>query len=91
MALPIAELHLALNELRLGDIDGAHAAAHSVAENLFNSGGTMWDAFATTVLVEALLQRYMDAARPVTLDRWRQRSIRERFRELEARVWQYWM
>jgi cardiolipin synthase A/B len=40
---------------------------------------------------EAMLRQYMDFARPVTLDRWERRSVTERFRELEARVWQYWM
>jgi cardiolipin synthase A/B len=45
----------------------------------------------TAAQVERLLRHYMDAARPVTLDRWRRRSTAERFRELEARVWQYWM
>jgi hypothetical protein len=54
--LPIAELHLALEKLRLADIDGALGAARAIADDLFASGGTTWDAFATTVLVEALLQ-----------------------------------
>ncbi|PPQ25914.1 hypothetical protein CCS01_31590 [Rhodopila globiformis] len=45
----------------------------------------------TAAQVEALLRQYMTMARPVTLDRWRRRSITERVRELEARIWQYWM
>jgi adenylate cyclase len=57
MALPIAELHLAMERLRLADVDGAIGAAQAVAEDLFASGGTIWDALDTTVLVEALLQR----------------------------------
>jgi cardiolipin synthase len=41
--------------------------------------------------VEALLRQYMDVSRPVALDRWERRSVGERLRELQARVWQYWM
>ncbi|HEX2942858.1 MAG TPA: phospholipase D-like domain-containing protein [Rhodopila sp.] len=41
--------------------------------------------------VEAVLQQYMAAARPVLLSKWRHRSVGERINELEARVWQYWM
>ena len=41
--------------------------------------------------VEAVMRRYMDDAREVELSQWRKRSIRERLRELEARVWEYWM
>lgn len=41
--------------------------------------------------VEAVMRHYMDVARAVDLGRWDQRSLRERTRELQARVWQYWM
>jgi cardiolipin synthase len=41
--------------------------------------------------VEALMRRFMDAARPVDLAKWDHRSIGERMQEWEARVWQYWM
>jgi cardiolipin synthase len=41
--------------------------------------------------VEAVMLRYMDAAREVDLARWDRRSLGERMRELEAGVWQYWM
>jgi phosphatidylserine/phosphatidylglycerophosphate/cardiolipin synthase-like enzyme len=41
--------------------------------------------------VEALIKQYMDVSRPIELDRWERRSLRERMRELEAGVWQYWM
>jgi len=41
--------------------------------------------------VEALLRQYMDAARPVSLDRWRGRPLGERLKEMEARLWRYWM
>ena len=45
----------------------------------------------TAAQVEALLRRYMEVAREVDLARWQQRPLRERARELQARVWQYWM
>jgi len=41
--------------------------------------------------VEAVMRHYMDVAREVDLGRWDHRSLRERMRELQARVWQYWM
>jgi cardiolipin synthase len=41
--------------------------------------------------VEAVMQRYMQAARQVNLAKWNHRSLRERMRELEARIWEYWM
>jgi cardiolipin synthase len=41
--------------------------------------------------VEALIGRYMQASQPVALDRWQRRPLRERMREWEARVWEYWM
>jgi hypothetical protein len=33
----------------------------------------------------------MQSARQVNLEKWNHRSIDERMRELEARVWEYWM
>jgi cardiolipin synthase len=41
--------------------------------------------------VEAVMQQYMDVAREVDLSKWAHRSLGERLRELEARVWQYWI
>jgi cardiolipin synthase len=41
--------------------------------------------------VEAVMLRYMQDARQVSLAKWNHRSLQERMRELEARVWQYWM
>ena len=40
----------------------------------------------TAAQIEALLRHYLDDARPVRLDRWRQRSTGERFREMEALI-----
>lgn len=41
--------------------------------------------------VEALMRQYMDAAHEVDLETWEHRSVDERMKELEARVWEYWM
>jgi adenylate cyclase len=57
MALPIVDIHLAREKARLGDLDGAIALARTVLDALFDSGGCIWSAVATTVLVEALVQR----------------------------------
>ena len=57
IALPIVDIHLAREKAQLGDLDGAIALARTVVDDLFASGGCIWSALATTVLVEALLQR----------------------------------
>lgn len=45
----------------------------------------------TAAQVEAVMQRFMAAGSEVRLANWEHRSLRERMREWEARVWQYWM
>ncbi len=45
----------------------------------------------TAAQVEAVIRRFMDAGHEVTMAEWGGRTVRERVRELEARVWQYWM
>ena len=45
----------------------------------------------TAAQAEAVLKSDMDAARPVSLARWRNRSMAERFEEWKARLWEYWM
>nr|WP_068181786.1 adenylate/guanylate cyclase domain-containing protein [Mycobacterium sp. UM_CSW] len=55
--LPLIDAHVAREKARTGDIDGAIELARVVADDLFNSGGCIWTALATSVLVEALLQR----------------------------------
>ncbi len=56
-ALPIVDLHIALAELRLGDIDGAIELARTVEADVRESGAAIWYAFSISVLVDALLQR----------------------------------
>jgi adenylate cyclase len=61
IALPVVDIHFASEKARLGDLDGAIALAWAVVDDFFASGGSIWSALATTVLVEALLQRRGDA------------------------------
>jgi adenylate cyclase len=60
-AVPIVDIHTAGEKARLGDLDGAIESARTIVDDLFASGGSIWSALATTVLVEALLQRRDDA------------------------------
>ena len=60
-ALPIVDLHIAMEKLRLGDIDGAIESARTVGVDVHESGAVIWDAFSTSVLVEALVQRSGEA------------------------------
>ncbi len=55
--LPIADIHTAREKARTGDVGGAIELARSVVDDLLNSGGCIWTALATSVLVDALLQR----------------------------------
>ena len=57
LALPIADIHVAQEKTRTGDLDGAIAQVREVLDGLYDSGGSIWCALATTVLVEALIQR----------------------------------
>jgi adenylate cyclase len=61
MALPIVDTHFAREKARLGDLDGAIDLARIVVDELFDSAGCIWSALATSVLVEALLQRGGDS------------------------------
>jgi adenylate cyclase len=56
-AVPIVDIHFAWEKARLGDLDAAIALARTVVDDLLDSGGCIWNALATTVLAEALLQR----------------------------------
>jgi adenylate cyclase len=57
IAVPVVDIHTAREKARLGDLDGAIDLARTVVDDLLSSGGCIWNALATTVLVEALLQR----------------------------------
>jgi adenylate cyclase len=55
--LPLIDAHIARERSRAGDIGGAIELARTVVDDLSNSGGSIWTPLATSVLVEALLQR----------------------------------
>jgi adenylate cyclase len=59
--VPIVDIHTASEKARLGDLDGAIDLARTVVDDLLSSLGCIWNALATTVLVEALVQRGGDA------------------------------
>ncbi len=56
-ALPIADLHIARELTRLGDVDAGVELARAVADHMFDCGGCIWTGLAAEVLAEALLQR----------------------------------
>jgi adenylate cyclase len=58
--LPIVDIHLAQEKARLADLDGAIELSRAVVDELFDSGGSVWSALATAVLVESLLRRGRD-------------------------------
>jgi adenylate cyclase len=57
LALRFVDTFIAREKARLGDIDGAVELAQAVVDGMFDSGGSIFIALATSVLVEALLQR----------------------------------
>jgi adenylate cyclase len=58
--VPVVDIHLAQQQATLGDLDGAIKLSRTVVDDLFDSGGAIWSVLATTVLVDALLQRGAD-------------------------------
>jgi adenylate cyclase len=57
LAVPIADIHLAQERARLGDLDAAIGLSRAVVDELFDSGGSIWCALATNVLVESVICR----------------------------------
>jgi adenylate cyclase len=55
--LPLVDIHTAREKARTGDIVGAIELARAVVDELLNTGGCIWTALATSVLVDALLHR----------------------------------
>jgi adenylate cyclase len=58
--LAIADINIARGKARIGDVDGAIDLTRGVVDELFASGGCIWSALATSVLVDALLHRCGD-------------------------------
>ena len=56
-----ADIHIAREKVQVGDLSGGIELARSVVDHLFTSGGFLWLATATAVLVEHLLQRGSEA------------------------------
>jgi len=60
LAVPIVDIRLAQQMVRIGDLDSAIELARTVVDDLSASGGSIWDALANNVLVAALVQRGTD-------------------------------
>ena len=58
--VPIVDIQIAKEWIRLEELDGAIELSRKVVDELFDSGGSVWSALATAVLVEALLRRSAD-------------------------------
>ena len=56
MAPPI-DIQIAREKVRSGDCDGGVELSRSVVNRMFEWGGSIWIALATSVLAETLLQR----------------------------------
>lgn len=56
-ALPVAEIEIASQQTKSGDLEDAISASRAVADDLLRSGGCIWTALACAVLVEALSRR----------------------------------
>jgi cardiolipin synthase len=92
----IYEVQNAVLHSKLATVDGAWTAIGS--SNLdrrsvvFNNEVDAIVIGADTALqVEAVLQQDMAMSRQMSLQRWEHRPVSERFDELKARLWQYWM
>ena len=57
LSLQIADIHVAQEKMRVGDLDGAIEISGPLLDSMYESGGSIWCALTTKVLVEALLQR----------------------------------
>ena len=56
-ALTLVEIEIASQRTKSGDLESAIALARAVANDLLGSGGCIWTALASAVLVESLLRR----------------------------------
>jgi adenylate cyclase len=55
--VPVVDIHIAQQKATSGDLDDAVGLARIVVDDLFGSGGAVWSAPATAVLVESLVRR----------------------------------
>jgi cardiolipin synthase A/B len=92
----IYEMQTAVLHSKLATVDGVWTAVGS--SNLDRRSVVFNNEVDAIILgadtasqVEALLGNDMAQSRAVTLQAWHERPLRERIRELDARIWQYWM
>jgi cardiolipin synthase len=92
----IYEMQTAVLHSKLATVDGVWTAVgssnldrRSVVFN--NEVDAIILGAETASQVEALLRSDMAQSSAVTLQVWEHRPLRERMRELDARIWQYWM
>ncbi len=69
---PIADVHIAQEKLRTGDLDGAVEAGRTAVAGLHTWGESIWCALATSALADALIQRNRDGDLD-TADEWMDR------------------
>ncbi len=60
LTVPIADIHIAQEHARVGDLNAVVELSRSILGDFHATGGSIWCALATTVLVEALVQRCSD-------------------------------
>ena len=60
-SVSLIDIHVARENARFGDVDGAITLARTVVDDYLRSGEVMWLGVATAVLVESLLQRGSEA------------------------------
>jgi cardiolipin synthase len=92
----VYELHNAVLHSKLATVDGVWSVVgssnldrRSVVFN--NEVDAIILGRDTAAQVEAILSQDMAMSHEVTLAAWRRRSFTERWREVRARLWQYWM
>jgi adenylate cyclase len=57
LGLTVADIFVAQEKARIGDLDGAVGMLRDVLDGLYASGGSVWCALAASALAEALVQR----------------------------------
>ena len=92
----IYEMRNAVLHSKLATIDGAWSVVGS--SNLDNRSVIFNNEVDAVILgqdtaaqVEAVLRQDMAESHRITLAQWRDRGLGERFDEVKARIWQYWM
>jgi adenylate cyclase len=61
IAVKLIDIHIAEQKAQTGEIDGAIEMSRGIVDDVFDTGETIWNWPATTVLVESLLRRGADA------------------------------